>query len=638
MINIPNEVKDLLKNEGTRRNFRVHFPNGERADITNENIISESVTLTESLCSQNQLKYGLCESPVLEFETFGIGKIKGYTIEASLEVDAKDLRTTDSIQKYFDISGRFLKIDASQLHYLPIGTRIEFHSDVKVSNVDVVYRDGANDNFGFEDFDGVMNIIDFEDNGEFPQYINFEMNTERISEGDGITIILNNTFPEYVEYKDDTEMFSASVPYGIFIVESCKKQDNMARRRVVAYATNRLEYPQMFIDSVNSLTFSKNKCLSFDAIKTVLGITPGNQCRWLATDDMYINFIGETSDGIFSSYRVHFEEITLTDDGLTACYIDTNFEESTRNFIRKTVQEEMKKGVDKIQVHNDDESVENYKKIPSYYAPKTLKDIFRNIYAYAANGYHVFYVPARIRVNGGEWTTLDKVMRCYRVALLDDIGANLNMYEVTNGYRAMLENNANSALPAFLELQGKFGILSKDGGLNLKSLQDTFDFPYLLIKNDYQKLWYDDDYSKPIGRITCTYTNKNGETVSAVRDIVEDYNTEFYKSYSIDKNNMISKFTYDESDIEEIFDEMEMNIKNISYMPTELVSVGIPWLEPGDFISVESDEGFLKMLVEKRVLSGINSLTDTIICTDEIDSTSASVYTYNADTKTLVIE
>lgn len=86
MLTIPSAVEDALKN-GAQKNFRVHFPNGERADITNDNIVSESVSFTESICSQSELKFGLAEASVLEFETVGVENIRGVEIEASDEVE-----------------------------------------------------------------------------------------------------------------------------------------------------------------------------------------------------------------------------------------------------------------------------------------------------------------------------------------------------------------------------------------------------------------------------------------------------------------------------------------------------------------------------------------------------------------------
>ena len=86
MIEIPKVIKDKLNSDNATFNVRIHFPNGERTDICNNKIVSGSVKFTESLCSQNELKFGLCESPVFECETVNVGNIKDCLIDVSYEV------------------------------------------------------------------------------------------------------------------------------------------------------------------------------------------------------------------------------------------------------------------------------------------------------------------------------------------------------------------------------------------------------------------------------------------------------------------------------------------------------------------------------------------------------------------------
>ena len=85
MLNVPSEMQAVIKNDATLKNFRVHFPNGERADITNDNIVFESVSFTESVCSNDIFKFGLAEASVIEFVTIGIENIVGMTIQCSME-------------------------------------------------------------------------------------------------------------------------------------------------------------------------------------------------------------------------------------------------------------------------------------------------------------------------------------------------------------------------------------------------------------------------------------------------------------------------------------------------------------------------------------------------------------------------
>lgn len=91
MLTIPESVKALYLTDGVWKNFRAHFPDGERADLTNENLVQESLRLTESFCSREVFRFGLTEASVLEFETVGVGNLYGATLEASLEIDVSSL-------------------------------------------------------------------------------------------------------------------------------------------------------------------------------------------------------------------------------------------------------------------------------------------------------------------------------------------------------------------------------------------------------------------------------------------------------------------------------------------------------------------------------------------------------------------
>lgn len=86
MIDIPESVKEALKKDRSRKDFIVHFPNRERADITNESVTKNAVKLAESLCSKQYLKFGLTEASEIDFETVGVENIIGREIECAYDV------------------------------------------------------------------------------------------------------------------------------------------------------------------------------------------------------------------------------------------------------------------------------------------------------------------------------------------------------------------------------------------------------------------------------------------------------------------------------------------------------------------------------------------------------------------------
>lgn len=91
MLTVPAAIQSLYKTDGVRKNFRCHFPNGEQADITNADVVRESLRFTESVCSQNTFKFGLCEASMVEFETVGRANMMGAVIECGIEIDTSSL-------------------------------------------------------------------------------------------------------------------------------------------------------------------------------------------------------------------------------------------------------------------------------------------------------------------------------------------------------------------------------------------------------------------------------------------------------------------------------------------------------------------------------------------------------------------
>ena len=94
MLNIPSEVKALFSGDAVHKNFHAHFPNGETTDLNNENILSESIQFTESLCSQQYFKFGLAEASQIEFTAVNVPNVRGAYIECAIEIDCTSLGTT----------------------------------------------------------------------------------------------------------------------------------------------------------------------------------------------------------------------------------------------------------------------------------------------------------------------------------------------------------------------------------------------------------------------------------------------------------------------------------------------------------------------------------------------------------------
>ena len=88
MIDVPVEVKDALREGTYKKNYRFVVlnedgtPDETIGTIDNNNLVSESVSIDERMCSGDTLKFGLCEGSSLEFQYFDKPNITGKRVQA----------------------------------------------------------------------------------------------------------------------------------------------------------------------------------------------------------------------------------------------------------------------------------------------------------------------------------------------------------------------------------------------------------------------------------------------------------------------------------------------------------------------------------------------------------------------------
>lgn len=91
MVDIPESVQNLIVDHHVRKNARIHFPNGEYADIINDHISQDSLIFTENFNGSGDLIFGQMESNILEISVKDCPDIVGKKIFVSIEVDVSSL-------------------------------------------------------------------------------------------------------------------------------------------------------------------------------------------------------------------------------------------------------------------------------------------------------------------------------------------------------------------------------------------------------------------------------------------------------------------------------------------------------------------------------------------------------------------
>lgn len=101
MISVPYEVKKALRDGMLRKNYRfvvLKDDGTEDFTIDNDNLVSESVSIDERMCSGDTIHYGLCEGSSLEFQYFNKPNITGRRVQVFIDVE-------------YDATGTYTKVD-----------------------------------------------------------------------------------------------------------------------------------------------------------------------------------------------------------------------------------------------------------------------------------------------------------------------------------------------------------------------------------------------------------------------------------------------------------------------------------------------------------------------------------------------
>lgn len=112
MINISNEAKEKYKSGIIPKEMVVSFPNGEHADIHNDEIVAESLEFQENLV-KGEFKFGLCQANYLKFETVAdVSECTGAVIDVSIFIDGTEISLGRFTIKTINKSDGLYTIDA----------------------------------------------------------------------------------------------------------------------------------------------------------------------------------------------------------------------------------------------------------------------------------------------------------------------------------------------------------------------------------------------------------------------------------------------------------------------------------------------------------------------------------------------
>lgn len=638
MLNIPDEIKELIGMDSCQKNIRITFPNGERGDICNDLIVMDSVSFKESLCSQNTLKFGLCESPVFECETVGVENISGASIKVYCEIycdpSVPDAEFKADIQSfvYAIPYGSFVvnscKRQADMIHRRIVAySGANIYSDKKRYNI---VSDGFNRRIYSDNIEDAKNLLRLYYGGNYSyswlkriynkdNSIGTEFLTELDSEEYHLTS--GNYFGCY------THIFGrTSFPLAMFTVWGKFGQTSITTSN---YGND------SFRDDNLYQVIQYDPLMTEDDIERQLTEFINNNTEYIYGDTFYAEALNVIHD--FAYCLNEMQSIANGSDHMsntyaTASIAGTDASGNSTGTVNCPVM-----NPSYVYKYNatSNATADSYSKVTMYY----LMEFYVRLTKYNTPNptttvdSDVFVIRDASDPQGiiKVFSTPDDSLRgTEERVLVADYSKNTKY----TGYRVSgVWNDYSKALEAYAEMAGKFFRIGRVGEMDAIDIKqqfglrpDTTLYPGQsvypegvnggsILPSDYQTCWYDDGYMKMYGAIRCVYKDTNqqdNEYMYFLNGFDKTSALDTYNVYDISGNYIIQKGLWTESQIHDICEVIADSLDGVTYMPVDFTGRGLPYVEAGDtFEILTASNDSITTIVLNRTISGEMVLTDS---------------------------
>ena len=587
MLTIPSEVKALFSSDTVHKNFHVRFPDGEYTDLNNEDIVSESVQFTESLCSQQYFKFGLAEASQLEFTAVGIPNVRGAYIEAAIEIDCTRLGDAWAAAHLPDLTLPFLTAQTcfydTKLYYrVPYG---RFKIDTCPRNHGAMYQRQIT---AYSE-----GITEVEQTDDFIVWKDALLTAERGYKPDFLCNVLT-----YVHRHD----VSGLTDRGFSKTE----------------ITNLINFDRSAPPVQCKNSGGSSFTLSLVVQRTGMNVLIDIASVWNEQNNLYS--IENNADMIadFIANAVNM----LEENGIDAAMSGYS---SLADIVNALLDGEVAKGASCFQIGEIGVNGYQYFPLPQEteliypYRPLSMKYTG----AAALLAYPIKYT---LTLSSGQTTVDTSVLsrtgdnpKIYRWVPYD-----LDLPEITltpattlkqkvNGITAFSYANSYSmkdAIIGYLELIGDFIKPDRDGNLSFFQMSDN-PTAIAVSASDWASFWWDETPIDSIGLVNVIYTQDGEEQQQSFN--IGDGNS----VYTIENNEVLKSAELDETTMQSILTTyFEPNASVINFTPVELEMRGLPYLESGDYIELTAEDGeTVQTYILAQTISGIQNLRADVTST-----------------------
>lgn len=136
------------------------------------------------------------------------------------------------------------------------------------------------------------------------------------------------------------------------------------------------------------------------------------------------------------------------------------------------------------------------------------------------------------------------------------------------------------------------------------------------FRSMYSKLWANEGNVRSFRYLIITYKTTevvDGQTREIEAKLQKTVNANGTDDYEMSDNWLFKNFVWTSTQIGTYADAMVVKMQNLRWFPFEMWCAGLPYIEAGDAIEIQMNEGTYKSYVLRRVLSGIQNLQDEMI-------------------------
>lgn len=593
MLNIPNEIKALFKNGSAFKNFHVHFPNGENADLNNDDIVAESVQFTESICSKEVFQFGLSERSQIEFECVGVQNIFGMTIECAIEISLDMLE--DEAQFITDhpntgnesfLDPQICTYGTRNMYRVPYGRFIiescpRSQGAMKHRKVNAYSIKFGAAEVAFEQFKMSIRRYNTETYtpsahytvAQYAETLRADMTAETLTYNiqntgrenwnltlDTATQPAEKTVCLYVDsFADDPKRLVRKTfgtkgttayndPNALYTIKLYKGADYNACMALAKSKADELNLQWLEVNQINGASFYSEHLLPSNVYKQVITYpnVPYNDKGDHFEITMYPYLIDDPSLDLFAW------------EGYTGRFDLAIYDNNTGTY----------------EILLTDQNIIDHIEITKYTTTETEPRLFFN-----------------------------STLKTEETATTYPYVTFINAYSVTD------------LIDGWSELSATFAKVTRGGDSDF--IRVSKDAPIAMTPAEYSELWWDEYDVSEVGAVTYSYLNGDSQeeqtntyTFGNGASRYEMTDNALLKNLNTSGMSESETYAYAEN---LIITEFVPHLGSISFTPVNLDALGLPYLEAGDYLEIDNaDGGTVGTYILTRTLSGIQTLTDSI--------------------------